>query len=191
MNKTVTETKYRRGIVIISLLVPAVVMLLIYAPWKSEPGASWIYALPHLNAVINSITTLLLIAAFIFIRQGNIQMHKTLMLMSFALGCLFLVSYITYHASAPSTVYGDVNGDGALDEAEKMAAGSSRSIYLIVLLTHIVLAIGVAPLVLFALYHGLRGSFDSHRKIVKFAYPVWLYVSVSGVVVYWLIRPFY
>ncbi len=110
---------------------------------------------------------------------------------AFFLGILFLISYILYHSTTSSTIFGDVNRDGILDEAETVLAGGMRSIYLLILLSHILLAIIVVPLVLFAFYFALTDKFDKHKKIVRFTLPIWLYVSVSGVAVYLLIRPYY
>ncbi len=103
--------------------------------------------------------------------------HKASMLAAFALGCLFLVGYIIYHSSVPSTSFG---GEGVI-----------RPIYYTLLISHILLAIVVVPFVLLALYHALRSNIDRHKRVVKIAYPVWLYVSISGVLVYLLISPYY
>lgn len=183
-------SKYVRVIGAVSVVIPIAVAVLIFMPARLEAG-SWVKFLPHLNAVINSATAVLLLAGLYFIKRKKVETHKALMLGAFTLGAVFLVSYIIYHASVPSVVYGDVDGDGLLSEMEKSALGSSRSVYLAVLLSHIGLSAVVVPFVLMALYYSLTKQFDKHRKVVKFGYPIWLYVSISGVVVYWMISPFY
>lgn len=190
MNTGVADSRYVKIIGFISVVVPLVVAFLIFMPSRLEAG-SWVKTLPHLNAVINSATALLLLAGLYFIRKRNIELHRAVMLAAFTLGALFLVSYIIYHASVPSVVFGDVDGDGLLSEAEKNALGASRGIYLFVLLSHIALSFVVVPFVLMALFFALKGQNARHRKVVKFAYPVWLYVSITGVIVYLMINPYY
>lgn len=176
---------------ILSVIIPLAVAILIFMPTKISLEGGWVYALPHINGTLNTITSVLLILGLIFIKKGRIEIHKRLMLTGFILGGLFLVSYVIYHASAPSTLYGDLDGNGVLSEAEAMAVSSSRSVYLIILLSHILLAIIVVPLVLLALIYALKKSFVKHKRIVKYAYPIWLYVSITGVVVYFMISPYY
>lgn len=176
---------------IVSILVPVAVAILILLPQKLALSMGFVKLLPSVNATLNSLTTLLLIAALIFIKSGNIKAHQWSMQTGLILGALFLISYVVYHASAPSTLYGDMNADGIVSLDEKEAVSPWRTIYLWVLSSHILLAIIVLPLVLMAFYHAWNGNFISHKKIVKYTYPVWLYVSVTGVIVYWMISPFY
>jgi putative membrane protein len=182
---------YKLVIIIASVAIPLAVALLLFAPNKVEVGSTWTSFLPHLNGIINSATSIVLIAGFIFIKNGNQEWHKTAMITAFSLGCIFLVSYIAYHATSPSTVFGDINHDGLLSDQEAEIIGSSRSLYLIILLSHIVLAAVVVPFVLFAFYYALTGKFDRHNNIVKFTFPIWLYVSISGVFVYLMISQYY
>jgi putative membrane protein len=183
---------YTWFIAIISIAVPLVVALLLFNSRQEEAdGAAWIYFLPHMNAMINSITALILVAGYVLIKKGNRDWHKTAMISAFILGTLFLVSYITYHSNAPSTVFGDLDKDGFLSTEESDTVGSYRLIYLVVLLTHIFLAAIVVPFVLFAMYFALKGKFERHKKIVKFTFPIWLYVSISGVIVYLMISQYY
>jgi putative membrane protein len=188
---TAVESRLKLWVIAISILIPIIVAALIFLPIKTGFNQSWVYVLPHLNGMMNSLTILFLIAGYIMIKRGNTVGHKRAMTTGFILGSIFLVSYVIYHASADSTIFGDVNGDGILDEAEKAALGNSRIVYLIILLTHILLAIVVAPLVLTSVIYAWMGSFEKHKKIAKFAYPVWLYVSITGVVVYFMIKPYY
>jgi putative membrane protein len=171
------ETKVKGWIVGISILIPVVVAILIYMPTKVDLGADWVYFLPHLNAVINSAATIALIAGLIFIKQKNIAYHRASMTIAFGLGAIFLVSYVIYHGAAESTTFG--------------GEGSIRIVYYFLLLTHIVLAAVALFPILFAYYYGLTDQREKHRKVVKFAYPIWLYVTVTGVIVYLMISPYY
>jgi putative membrane protein len=157
--------------------VPVLVGYLILKPVAGAIQGSWVLMLPHINAVINAATSMLLLAGFIFIRKKLISQHRFCMLTAFFMGCLFLVGYIIYHSSVPSTSFG---GQGII-----------RILYYFLLISHILLAIAVVPFVLLALYHALRNNIERHKRIVKFAFPVWLYVSVTGVLVYLLISPYY
>lgn len=183
---------YLRIIQIVSVVIPVVVAVLLFAPFNLSLGdQEWVKKLPAANAVINSLTAVLLLAALIAIKRGNIPLHRNLMLSGLVLGTLFLVSYVLYHASTTSTVFGDLNHDGLLDGAEKLTVGSMRSVYIVVLLSHIGLSIVVVPFVLLAFYYALSNQISKHQKIVKYTFPVWLYVSITGVIVYFMISPYY
>ncbi len=126
--------------------------------------------LPHLNAALNATSFLLLVAALYMIRRGNVQAHRRLMLSALAVSCLFLVSYVAYHAQ-----YGSVRFTGQ---------GAVRAVYFVILVTHVILAAAIVPLVIITLRRALAGDFARHRRIARWTYPLWLYVSVTGVVVY-------
>ncbi len=183
--------KIQNIILFLSIIIPLIVALLLFTPGKLAVAGNWNLYLPHINGSINTITSLVLLFGFIMIKTKNRDMHKKAMTTAFFLGILFLISYILYHSTTSSTIFGDMNRDGILDEAETVLVGSIRSVYLLILLSHILLAIIVVPLVLFAFYFALTDKFDKHKKIVRFTLPIWLYVSVSGVAVYLLIRPYY
>ena len=185
-NKTIL-----RIIIIISVVVPALIFFLIFLPQKINLPREMVMALPKINAIINSTASLLLILGLVFVKKGKLGLHKKTMLAAVGLGAVFLLSYVLYHSSAPSTKYGDVNGDMVVDLVEKAAISSTSGFYYFILLTHIVLAAIVLPFVLLAVYFALSGKLGKHKKIVRWAYPIWLYVSVSGVIVYLMISPFY
>lgn len=185
-----SSTRNTRIIIGVSVVIPLAVAALILLPQKINAG-SWVYFLPDLNAVINSLTAILLLLALVMIKRGNVAAHRMLMTSGLILGFLFLICYIIYHASAPSIKYGDLNVDGVLSEAELSAVGNSRSVYLGILFSHIILSIFVVPFVLFAFYYAFSGKIEKHKKIVKFTFPLWFYVSVSGVVVYLMISEYY
>jgi putative membrane protein len=143
------------------------------------------------NAVINSCVALLLIIALIAVKNKKFSLHKNLMLAAMFLSILFLVSYICHHLLSGETRFGDIDHDGIVSETEKAAVGSSRMIYYIILGTHIPLAGLILPFVLFSAYRALTGEFARHKKLVRITWPVWFYVAVTGVIVYWMISPYY
>ncbi|MFN8415284.1 MAG: DUF420 domain-containing protein [Cytophagaceae bacterium] len=171
-----TKILNNKSINIVAVAIPVVVALLLGIRTKVDLGA-WTSALPHINALINSFTTLTLVLGFAAIRRGSQVWHKTFMLLSVGMGTMFLVSYVLYHLSNPSTPFG---GQGAI-----------RIVYYTLLISHIVLAAVVVFFVLKALYFAFNGDFANHKKTVKWAYPIWLYVSVTGVLVYIMISPYY
>lgn len=179
-NNTITaqqEKTVYRGIVTIAIAVPVVVAILLFMPSKLDLASSWVYFLPHLNAVINTAASLALVLGLVFIKQGNVEFHRAAITTAIGLGAIFLVSYVIYHASAESTPFG---GQGWI-----------RPVYYFILITHIVLAAVALFPILLAFYYGHTDQRAKHRKIVKFAYPIWLYVSVTGVIVYLMISPYY
>lgn len=113
------------------------------------------------------------------------------MLAAIVLSVLFLLSYISHHLLAGETKFGDINHDGVLSDEEKMQAGSLRMVYYFILATHIPLAAVILPFILFTAYRALTGEYEAHKKLVRITWPVWLYVAVTGVMVYLLIRPYY
>lgn len=164
-------------IVVVSVIVPVVVALLLFMPEKLDVSHDWIYFLPHLNAVINSAAAVALLLGLYFIKSGKVAQHKMAMSTAFGLGAIFMISYVVYHATAESTSFG---GEGTI-----------RSVYYFILVTHIILAAVALFPILLAYYYGYTGRLEKHRSIVRYAYPIWLYVTISGVVVYWMISPYY
>ncbi len=165
-------------VTIVSIIVfVAVVILNRKILPRPEILPSWVMYLPKLNAFINGTCTVLLLLSLYFIKQKNIAAHKAINLTAFGLSSLFLISYILYHWMANETSF--------------PAENSMRSIYLTILISHIVLAACVLPLVLLSFYYGLQMNVEKHKKIVRFTYPIWLYVTVTGVIVYAMISPYY
>ncbi len=143
------------------------------------------------NAVINSIVAILLVTGLIAVKNKKYFLHKRIMLTAMFLSILFLISYICHHLFAGEARFGDVNHDGVLSATEKLNAGSARYIYYVILGTHIPLAGIVLPFVLFTAYRALIGEFDKHKKLVRITWPLWFYVAVTGVIVYFMINPYY
>jgi putative membrane protein len=183
--------KYTLTILVISVIIPLVVAILLFMPEKFITRGEWIKILPHLNGLINTLTTGILLIGFIFIKSGKIKQHKISMITAFSLGVAFLISYLIYHSTSSSTVFGDSNGNRILELEEASKIGPWRYIYLAILTSHILLAIVVVPFVLFSLYYAFTSRFDLHKKTVRYTLPVWLYVSITGVIVYLMINPYY
>ncbi len=147
--------------------------------------------LPPFHAGVNALTAVVLLAAFYFIKQKNVTAHRRSIYVALGLSVLFLLSYVAYHFTTPETLYGDVDGNGKLDVGELAAVGASRTVYLALLLSHIVLAALSLPLILFTFIRAYTNQFDRHRKMARWVFPMWLYVAVTGPVCYWMLRPFY
>ena len=143
------------------------------------------------NAVLNSVVAILLIAGLVTVKQKKYALHKKIMLSAIILSVLFLVSYICHHLLAGDTRFGDINHDGILSDQEKSAVGSLRIIYYVILITHIPLAAIILPFILFTAYRALIGEYEKHKKLTRITWPVWLYVAITGVVVYLMISPYY
>lgn len=184
------DKKARILIFTFSAVVFAAVVLLSRVKLNVNLGFD-VHVFALINAVINSCVAVLLIAALLAVKSRKFVLHKKLMLTAMVLSLLFLVSYICHHLLAGDTRFGDLNHDGLLSDEEKTAAGSTRMIYYIILGTHIPLAGIILPFILFSAYRALTGEFDKHKKLVRITWPVWFYVAITGVVVYWMIKPYY
>ena len=150
---------------------------------------------PHIfatiNAFINSIVAVLLVAALFAVKSNKYYLHKNLMIAAILLSIFFLLSYICHHLLSGDTKYGDLNHDGILSADEKSLAGTARYIYYFILITHIPLAGIILPFILFTAYRALTGNYARHRKLARITWPIWFYVAVTGVIVYLMIRPYY
>ena len=160
----------------ISVVIPLVVAILLGIRTKVDLG-DWTKMLPHAIGAINTLTSVLLILGLVAQKVGKIGLHRLAMTTAFSLGAVFLVCYVTYHLSNPSTKFG--------------GSGIMRGFYYFVLITHIGLSLIVLPLVLRTFLFALTNQFEKHRRVAKYAFPIWLYVSTTGVVVYLMISPYY
>lgn len=163
----------KRLILLVSIIIPVAVAVL----FKVKIDGIDLSFLPPFYAGINGLTALSLIAAVVAVKNKNIQLHKKLIQFSILLSVIFLLCYVAYHITSESTPYG---GEGA-----------ARVIYFIILISHIVLSVGIIPLVLYSYVYGLNNIISKHKKLVKFAFPLWLYVAITGVIVYFMISPYY
>lgn len=176
-NKTV-DKKFSTAIVIVSILIPTVVAILFSVKLKDlgvdvEPMPY----LPPIYATINGLTAILLVAAVMAIKNGKRLVHERLMTTAIACSVVFLVMYVAYHMTTDRTNFG---GEGTI-----------KYVYYFILATHILLSIVIIPLVLITYVRALAERFDAHKKIAKITFPLWLYVAVTGVIVYLMISPYY
>lgn len=152
-------------------------VVVIYNLPKADHIPGFVPYLPRLNALINSVCTILLLVSLAAIRRGRVTLHKRLNLTTFALSVLFLLSYVTFHTFGVETRY--------------PSDSPWRPLYLAILISHILLAMVVLPLVLVTFYRGLVGSNERHRAVARWAFPVWIYVTITGVIIYAMISPYY
>ena len=158
--------------------------------WQVDLGFD-VHLFALVNALINSWVAILLIVALLAVKNRKYELHKKLMLTAMVLSILFLISYICHHLFAGDTKFGDINHDNILSGAEKTNAGTKRIVYYIILGTHIPLAGIILPFILFTAYRGLTGEYARHKKLARITWPVWFYVAITGVIVYWMISPYY
>ena len=172
------EQKFNKYIVLVSILIPVVVAILFSVKLKDFGiNVTPLSFLPPIYAAINGLTALVLISAVVAIKNGNRKLHERLMTSAIALSLAFLVMYVAYHMTSDSTKFG---GEGMI-----------RYVYFFILISHILLSIAVIPLVLVTYIRALANKFDKHKKIAKITFPIWLYVAVTGVIVYLMIAPYY
>ncbi|OSY88835.1 hypothetical protein WH52_03980 [Tenacibaculum holothuriorum] len=177
-NTSIQEKNYKRFITIVSIVIPLAVALLFRVNLRElgldvEP----LRFLPPIYASINALTAVLLVASVVVIKKGNRKLHEQLNTVAIVCSVLFLIMYVAYHMTSNSTKFG---GEGVI-----------KYIYLFILFTHIVLSIIIIPFVLVTFMRARLGKFPEHKKIAKITFPLWLYVAVSGVVVYLMISPYY
>ncbi len=147
--------------------------------------------LPPIHATLNALTAVILVLALYFIKNKNMVAHRNAIYAALTCSALFLVSYVLYHFTTPETLFGDANRDHVLDAAEKAAVAGTRPMYLVLLLTHIVLAAVSLPFILLTFNRAFSGDYVRHKKMSRFVFPVWLYVAVTGPICYWLLSPYY
>lgn len=184
------DKKARILIFLFSVIVFTAVVLLSRVKLEVNLGFD-VHLFAKANALLNSFVAILLIVALIAVKSKNFTLHRNIMLSAMFLSVLFLVSYICHHLFAGDTRFGDVDHNGIVTELEKVAVSKSRIIYYIILGTHIPLAGIILPFILFSAYRGLTGEYEKHKKLVRITWPVWFYVAVTGVLVYWMIHPYY
>ncbi len=184
------DLKARILIFTVSVIVFVAVIILSRVHWQVDlPFDVHLFALA--NATINSLVAILLVAALVAVKQQRFKTHRNLMVTALTLSVLFLLSYIAHHLLAGDTKFGDTNHDGMVSAAEKDAAGSTRTLYYVILITHIPLAGLILPLILFTAYRGLTGEYIRHKRLARITWPLWFYVAITGVLVYYFIQPYY
>lgn len=171
------KTVYKRIIILLSILIPSVVAFLyVFVPDKELLDID-VSFLPKVNASINFLVSIFLLMGLFFIKKGNKEMHQKSMMTAFGLSSMFLISYVIYHFLSESVKFG---GEGII-----------RPIYFFILISHIILAAVVLPFILFSFYYSLTEQLEKHKKLSRITWPMWFYVSVTGVLVYLLNSPYY
>lgn len=184
------DKKAKTLIGIFSFVVFSAVVLLGQIHLTIHTGIN-IHIFATINAILNSIIALLLVLALMAVKTKKFVLHKNIMITALSLSVIFLISYITHHLLAGDALYGDSNHDNILSDAERLVVSGSRTIYLVILITHIFLAAIILPFILYTAYRGLTAEYSLHKKIAKYTWPLWFYVAVTGPIVYWMIHPYY
>jgi putative membrane protein len=181
---------------IVAWIVTAAVLVLVGLMRRPElrialPDGVSLAFLPGFHAGVNALAAVTLVGALIAVKQGRIALHRKFIFAAMGLSVLFLLSYVAYHFTAAEVRYGDANSDGILDAAERAAVAGTRPFYLVLLISHIVLAGISLPFILFTFIAGWTNRFAAHRKLARWVFPLWLYVAITGPVCYWMLRPYY
>lgn len=174
LNNAEGQLMHKKWIILLSILIPVAVAALFVI---KIPNATPLTFLPGIYAYINAGTAVVLVAALFAVKAKNFKLHERLMKLAIVLSCLFLLMYIAYHMTSEPTRYGG-------DE-------TSKYIYFFILITHIILSIVVIPLVLITFVRAWSSQFKNHKKIARITFPIWLYVAITGVIIYWMISPYY
>jgi len=174
MNASKSTLKYKNWIILVSIAIPVVVAFLFRIRLENVKSLSF---LPPIYAAVNGYTAIILLVALWAIKNRKINLHKQMMKTAIGLSLAFLIMYVAYHITSDPTPFG---GEGAI-----------KTVYYIILISHIVLSVAIIPLVLISFVRGISQQFTQHRKIARITFPIWLYVTVTGVIVYYMISPYY
>lgn len=189
-----TFPEKERGLKILVWIVSAVVLLLVgvMRRYKLPVPEGWdVNFLPAVNATLNALTAVALIFSLFFIRQKKVVAHRNANVVALAFSVLFLLCYVVYHFTTPEVMYGDVDHNGILSDVEAAAVAGIRPVYLVILLSHIALAGILLPFILLTTLRALVGKYALHRKMARVVWPLWLYVAITGPVVYLMLRSYY
>jgi len=174
MNASKSTLRYKKWIILVSITIPVVVAFLFRIRLENIQSLSF---LPPIYASVNGYTAIILLVALWAIKNRKINLHEQLMKTAIGLSLAFLIMYVAYHLTSDPTPFG---GEGPI-----------KTVYYIILISHIVLSVAIIPLVLISFVRGISQQFTQHRKIARITFPIWLYVTVTGVIVYYMISPYY
>ena len=174
MNASKSTLKYKNWIILVSIVIPVVVAFLFRIRLENVQSLSF---LPPIYAAVNGYTAIILLVALWAIKNHKINLHEQMMKTAIGLSLAFLIMYVAYHLTSDPTPFG--------------GEGSIKTVYYIILISHIVLSVAIIPLVLISFVRGISQQFTQHRKIARITFPIWLYVTVTGVIVYYMISPYY
>ncbi len=170
----------------------AVVLILVYVMREITLNVDWdVSFLPAVNATLNALTAVALLFSLYYVKQGKFVAHRNANATALGLSVLFLGCYVAYHFTTPEVLFGDSNQDGMLSVAERAAVSQLRPIYLLILISHITLAGILLPFILLTTVRALVGKWTLHRKMARYVWPLWLYVAITGPVVYLMLRAYY
>ncbi|WP_420460152.1 DUF420 domain-containing protein [Neolewinella sp.] len=170
----------------------AVVLILVFVMREVTLDVDWnVNYLPAVNATLNGLTAVALLFSLYFVKQGQYVNHRNANATALGLSVLFLLCYVAYHFTTPEVLYGDADQNGVLSEAERLAVSGSRPWYLVILISHITLAGILLPFILLTTVRALAGKWTLHRKMARWVWPLWLYVAITGPVVYLMLRSYY
>ena len=186
------EKKLKIGAWVITALVLILVGLMRRPEFKIPlPDGVDLSFLPPFHATVNALLAIVLVMALYFVKQKNIEAHRKMIFVAMGLSILFLLSYVAYHFTTFETLFGDANKDGVVDAAEKALIGSTRTIYLLLLISHITLAGISLPFILFTFIKGFTNQVDAHKRMARWVWPIWFYVAVTGPICYLMLKPYY
>lgn len=174
-------------------VISAVVLLLVGAMRrlpKLDLGIDFSF-LPPVHATLNGMAAVCLVAALYFIKNKNMERHRNMIYAAMGFSALFLVSYVLYHSTTPEIIFGDADHSGALSDEERLAVGGTRTAYLVLLGTHIVLAGGILPFILLTFNRAFTQQYDRHKRMARWVFPLWLYVAITGPLCYLMLKPYY
>ena len=147
--------------------------------------------LPAFHAILNLFAALFLVVAIHAIKRGLVIRHRIMIYAALGCSLVFLLSYVLYHFTTPATIFGDLDGNGQLSEKERLVVGDMRIVYLVILISHVILAAVSFPFILLTVLYALTNQFQKHQRFARRIFPIWLYVAITGPVVYYLLRPYY
>ena len=176
----------------LTYVVSAVVLILVFVMRSVKIPIGWdVSFLPAVNALLNALTAIALLASLYYVKNGEFVKHRNANILALSLSVVFLLCYVAYHFTTDEVLYGDVNMDQVLSEAERAAVSGVRPWYLVVLISHITLAGILLPFILLTTVRAITGKWIQHRKMARYVWPLWFYVALTGPIVYLMLRPYY
>ena len=182
--------KLNVGAIVVSVAVLSLVMLMRRVKIPLPDGMSFDF-LPPIHATLNALAAVALAFALYFIKNKQVEKHRKAIMTAMVLSVLFLLSYVAYHFTSNEVIFGDSNGDGIVDAIELAAVGGMRTFYLILLISHIILAAVIFPFILFTFIRGYTAQYERHKKMARWVFPIWFYVAVTGPICYLMLKPYY
>lgn len=176
----------------LTYVVSAVVLILVFVMRSVKIPIDWdVSFLPAVNALLNALTAVALLASLYFVKQGQFLKHRNANIVALSLSVVFLLCYVAYHFTTDEVLFGDSNMDGLLTDTERAAVAGVRPWYLVILISHITLAGILLPFILLTTVRAIAGKWTLHRRMARYVWPLWFYVALTGPIVYLMLRPYY